>query len=134
MDVLLSELLREALAECTHSVFPRRERARQDIPTRRRGRTGEDQRAAFAGCIEIVLLERSDRLSGESCACEDVTFERLAHLRLGRLEERLPDAESNVEERGANWHTGPLCADGCENGLETSVVVGVDWEDVDLQI
>ncbi len=115
VDVLLPELLSQALRQRARAKLARGERARDDVPAQTRGRTGEDQRAALAiRLLDVVLLEREDRAPRERKGRGDARLEAVLHV-LGRdLEEGLPHAVRSVKHGRANiifglWEFGVNC-------------------------
>ena len=115
VDVLLPELLSQALRQSAGAELASGERARDDVAAQTRGRTGEDQRAALAiRLLDVVLLEREDRTPGECKGRGDARLEAVLHV-LGRdLEEGLPHAVRSIKHGRADsvfglWEFGVNC-------------------------
>ena len=101
MNVLLPELLVQALAQRPQRKLARRERARRHVPPQAARRTREDERASLPLRVEPVLLERLDRGAGERERAMHVHIHRSAQV-IGRDgEERAPLRERDVVHRDA---------------------------------
>lgn len=129
VNVLLPKLLVQALRERAERKFGRRERRRGRVATQGGGGAGEEQRAALSPLlVDGLVLERRDRLAGKRKRRLDVRVCHSVDLVLGDLQERLPDAETRVEEGDADVRVWPVGAYRTERGLDFLVVVVGYWE------
>ena len=92
MYVLRGKLLVQALAQRAHSGLTRRECTGQDVASDAARRAGEEQRAALAPLVELVLLELLDDVARERKCAFNGPVEHPPQPIVGRLEERSPDA------------------------------------------
>lgn len=138
MDVLLSELLVQALAERSERELARGERARDHVPAQAARRAREDERAALAARIERVLAEGQDRPARERERPVDVGVHDARDVALIEREERLPDGGRRVVNRNAELARsarGPrVRGDRGEDICERLVAVRVDRERGDFEL
>ena len=101
MDVLLPELLGEALAQRADAVLPRRERARERVPAHARRRAREDERPPAPVLVQRVLTQGEHDLARERERGLDVHLERRVDVRFGDVQEGAEDVHAGVPERDA---------------------------------
>lgn len=131
MDVFLAKLLIQALRHRAKRKLGRRKCRRGGIAAQRGGGASEEQRAALAATLLLVdglATEREDRLARKRKGRLDVRVRRALEVLLVDVQEWLPDAETCVEERGADVGVWPVCARGAEGGLDFFVGVVGYWE------
>ena len=128
MDILLPKFLVQTLRKRAKRKFGRRECRRGRVAAQGRGSAGEEERAAFAVPVIIIIargLERGDGLARERKGGFDVRVDRLVDFVLGDLHKGLPHAESGVVERYTDVGGRPARAHGAEGVLDFFVgVVG----------
>ena len=132
MDVLLPELLREALAQRAHAELARREPARPRVAAQRGRRARKDERAALPAPVDLVLLELEDDAAGERERRGHVHLQLVCDVLLGDVEEALKHSRGGVPNPDAEVggpFVGPLVReDGVEYGERGLVRVVRDRE------
>lgn len=127
VDVLLSKLLRETLAQRAGAKLARRERAREDVAADSGRRAREDERAPLPALVERILPELEDGTAREREGRVHVHLQRVRDVLLGHIEEAFEHARSGVPHPDAELRRpprGPLVReDGVEDGERR--VVGV---------
>ena len=90
--VLRAELLVQALTQRAHSRLARSECTSQDIASNAACRSREEERAALAPLVEVVLLELFDDMARECKRAFDGPVEHPPQAFICRLQEWPPDA------------------------------------------
>ena len=106
MNVLLSELLRETLAERADAKLTRGERAREDVAPDARRRAREDERAAISERVNLVFPECEDSTASEREASMDVHVD--ASICKSRRARQSFRAEKLIQRNKDNQRKGPL--------------------------
>ena len=96
VDVLLPELLLEALTQRADAELAHSERARQNVAPQRGGRAREDERATLPALVNRVLSEFEDGAARERECRGDVDLQRVRDVLLGNVEEALEHARGGV--------------------------------------
>ena len=89
VDILLPELLCQALRERAHTELARRDCTRGGVPAQAGGRAGEKECAPLALVVELEALEQGDGLAGEGECSNDVGVDALLDFFRCKLKEWL---------------------------------------------
>jgi len=116
MDIVFPKLLRQALRKAPHSKLARRKGTRYNVAFNGRRPTCEDEGASRTGAFLglFVISEREDRAAGERKSRREARLEATLDVLGSDIEERFPNAISDVEYGGADsiFRLGELCMDG----------------------
>ena len=99
MNIFLSKLLRQALAQRTKPKFARGERTGEHIPTNTCRCTSKQQRSPLATFVQIILSECQDRLPAEGERTGDVCFDTLLQAFLSYVQEFVKSSVGGVPQR-----------------------------------